>query len=416
MVHNGIEYADGGLRRGPGILRRASVGKRARVDAETTLRNPGATSATSISPRSPVLAARRRRVVVAAGPDCRGARRIRLEFSGRVWIRARTLDDPGRSGRGVPAHVRRPRSTSAVRGRSGLQNGILSAMRYASGAWESESLPALDATACDELPFGRPDLSARQPAAQEAAHPRPHQASPARPLGHDPGAELHLRAPEPRDRRSRSFGALRHGAGSRRARSRRERLARGDLQRGLSPRLARPRGNAPAVQAVLLPGWDRTASPRGPRLDPRGRRARLLPLARVRRRVRQSGSARGMRRRRRRGRDGAARDQLAFEQVPEPGPGRRGPSDPAPERSEDRGPHRALADPARRARRAPSRLRVRAPFRRGARPGAHASQNGEDRRHGARPDPRDPEERALGALLTHARQTEWPSRAHSPKG
>ena len=61
------------------------------------------------------------------------------------------------------------------------------------------------------------------------------------------------------------------------------------------------------------------ASPEMPRLDPRGRRARLFAQPRVRRGVRQSRSDRRLRRRRRRGGDRAAGHGLAFEQVPRPG-------------------------------------------------------------------------------------------------
>ena len=50
-----------------------------------------------------------------------------------------------------------------------------------------------------ELPHGRPDLPAREPAAARAAATRAHQAAPARPLGHVAGAQLPLRAPEPGD-------------------------------------------------------------------------------------------------------------------------------------------------------------------------------------------------------------------------
>ena len=53
-----------------------------------------------------------------------------------------------------------------------------------------------------ELPLGRADLPARQPAAARAAAPRARQAAAARPLGHHAGAELRLRAPQPRHPRS----------------------------------------------------------------------------------------------------------------------------------------------------------------------------------------------------------------------
>ena len=50
-----------------------------------------------------------------------------------------------------------------------------------------------------QLPVGRADLPARQPAAARAAARRARQAAAARPLGHDARAEPPLRAPEPGD-------------------------------------------------------------------------------------------------------------------------------------------------------------------------------------------------------------------------
>ena len=115
-------------------------------------------------------------------------------------------------------------------------------------------------------------------------------------LGHcgtDPGLNLvyaHLN----RAIRARDLDAIYiSGPGPRRARHRRERLPRGHLQRALParrPRRGRPAG---AVPPVLVPG--RHPEPRRARdagLDPRGRRARLLARARVRRGVRQPGPAR----------------------------------------------------------------------------------------------------------------------------
>ena len=86
---------------------------------------------------------------------------------------------------------------------------------------------------------------------------------------------------------------------------------------------------------------------RNARLDPRRRRARLLAVARVRRGVRQSGSDRRLRDRRRRSGDRPARDQLAFEQVSQSGARRRGAADPASERLQDRQPDGAGAHSAR---------------------------------------------------------------------
>ena len=60
--------------------------------------------------------------------------------------------------------------------------------------------------------------------------------------------------------------------------------------------------------------------------------------------------------------------ELALEQVPQPGPRRRGAADPAPERLQDRQPHRAGAHSARGTGDALPRLRLHALFRRGRRP------------------------------------------------
>ena len=60
-------------------------------------------------------------------------------------------------------------------------------------------------------------------------------------------------------------------------------------------------------------------APETPGLDPRGRRARLRAVPRVRRRVRQPVAPRVRGRRRRRGRDGPPGHELALEQVPQPG-------------------------------------------------------------------------------------------------
>src|SRR4051794_12791850 len=48
-----------------------------------------------------------------------------------------------------------------------------------------------------QLPLGRADLPARQPAAEGAAAAGAHQAPTARPLGHVAGLEHALRPPEP---------------------------------------------------------------------------------------------------------------------------------------------------------------------------------------------------------------------------
>ena len=79
-------------------------------------------------------------------------------------------------------------------------------------------------------------------------------------------------------------------------------------------------------------------TPETPGLDPRGRRTRVRPVARLRGRVRQPGPDRRGRRRRRRVRDRAAGDELAHQQVPQPDPRRGGAADPAPERVQDQQP------------------------------------------------------------------------------
>ena len=67
-----------------------------------------------------------------------------------------------------------------------------------------------------ELPLGRADLPARQPAPARAAAARARQAAAARPLRHDAGAEPRLRAPEPRDPRPRPERDLHHRPRARR--------------------------------------------------------------------------------------------------------------------------------------------------------------------------------------------------------
>ena len=184
-------------------------------------------------------------------------------------------------------------------------------------------------------------------------------------LGHwgtTPGLNFLYTHLEPRDPGARPRRDLRLRAGPRRARGRRAGVPRGDVQRALSPRVAGRGGATRVVPAVLVPGRD--PEPRGARdagLDPRGRRARLRTLARLRRGLRRSGSHGRVRRRRRGGRDRAPRDELALEQVLGPRTRRPRPADPAPERLQDRQPHRARPDPGGRARIAVSRVRVRAP-------------------------------------------------------
>ena len=138
---------------------------------------------------------------------------------------------------------------------------------------------------------------------------RPEHVKP-RLLGHwgtTPGPELHLRPPESADPEAGSERPLRHGAGPRRPRHRRQHVSRRLVLRALPEgRPGARRVSGGCSRQFSWPG--RNSEPRGSRdarLDPRGRRARLLAPARVRRRLRQSGPDRLLRRRGRRGRDRA---------------------------------------------------------------------------------------------------------------
>ena len=107
------------------------------------------------------------------------------------------------------------------------------------------------------------------------------------------------------------------GARARGARAGGQHLPRGDVQRGLSQHVPGRGGDEAALHPVLVPRrHPESRRARDARLDPRGRRARLRPLACVRRRLRQPRSGRRLRRRRWRGRDGAAGHELALQQVP----------------------------------------------------------------------------------------------------
>ena len=66
-----------------------------------------------------------------------------------------------------------------------------------------------------ELPVRRSDLPLRQSPAERDAQAGTHQAPAPRPLGNHAGAELHLRPPQPRDRRTRSQHDLYRGPGTR---------------------------------------------------------------------------------------------------------------------------------------------------------------------------------------------------------
>ena len=220
------------------------------------------------------------------------------------------------------------------------------------GPLADDELRLIDAlVARRQLPLGRPDLPARQPAAARAARGRARQAAPARPLGHHARPQPPLRPPQPRHPRARPRRDLRrpgpgHGGPGVVANAYLE-----GTYSELYPQVGRDEdGLQRAVPPVLVPG--RHPEPRRARdagLDPRGRRARLRARARLRRGLRQPRPGRRLRRRRRRGRDRAARGELALEQVPQPRARRRRAADPAPQRLQDRQPDRARAHPRGRA-------------------------------------------------------------------
>ena len=179
-------------------------------------------------------------------------------------------------------------------------------------------------------------------------------------------------------------------AGPRRAGGGRQRVARGHLLGGVPRDRRRPRRDVEAVPAVLLPR--RHPEPRRPgdtRLHPRGRRARLRALARLRRRDGQPRPRRDRGGRRRRVRDRPAGRELARQQVRRPGQRRRGAADPGPQRLEDRQPDHPRPDPARGAREPAARLRPPRDHRRGRRPHRRAPPDGRGARRGPRHDPRD---------------------------
>ena len=100
---------------------------------------------------------------------------------------------------------------------------------------------------------------------------------------------------------------------------------------------------------------------------------------------------------------GTARDQLAFQQIPQSGQRRRGPADPASQRLQDRQSDRARAHSPRRARKSDARLRLSSAFRRGRRSRDDASIDGEDARRGRQRHPRA-SRRKRGATASRSAQ------------
>ncbi len=227
-------------------------------------------------------------------------------------------------------------------------------------------------------------IPAPQPVAARAAAARTRQAAVARPLGNHAGAQLRLHPSEPGDQGPGSRHDLRHRSGSRRTGPVRERLAGRHLQRALPVSVPGRGRDAAAVPPVLVPGWGaQPCRARRARIDPRGRRAGVLPRPRLRRRVRQPGPGRGLRGGRRGSRDRAAGRELALQQVPQSRPGRRGAPDPAPERLQDCQSGGAGADTQGGSAQPARRIRSPAVFRRGRRSGPDAPADGDGPGHRA---------------------------------
>ena len=241
------------------------------------------------------------------------------------------------------------------------------------------------------LPLPGDDLPEGQPAAARTPEARSPEDPPPRPLGLRPRPELRLRPPEPADQEGRSRRDLPLRSRPRGAGLAVQRLPRRDLLRGLPRQERGPRRPAEVLQAVLLPRRDRQPlHARDPRLDPRGGRARLLRLARLRRGLRRPRPAGRGHGRRRRGGDRPAGDRLALQQVPQPDPRRRRAPGPPPQRVQDQQPVDPRPDQPQGAGGAVPGVRIHAVLRRGLRAREHAPGDGRDAGALRRGDPRDP--------------------------
>ena len=187
-----------------------------------------------------------------------------------------------------------------------------------------------------QLSLGRPDLPLRQSDAARAAETGSRQTAGGRALGHDARAEFHLCSSQPNDQAARSRHDLHRRARARRSGPGRQHLSRRQLQRDLSRHQPGRSRDEAAVQAVFISRRHfQPCRALDARLDPRGRRTRLFAQPRLRRRFRQSRPDRRLHRRRRRGRDRAAGDRVAVQQIPRSDLRRRGAADPASQRLQD---------------------------------------------------------------------------------
>ncbi len=227
----------------------------------------------------------------------------------------------------------------------------------------------------------------REPLAPEHCKPRL--------LGHwgtTPGPQLHLRPHEPGHPELGPRRDLRHRARARRPGDRRERLPRGHLQRGLPEHHAGRRRHAQALPPVLVPGRHpqprraRRRRARSTRAASSATRSRTRTAPRSTTRTSSSAASSATARRR----PGPLATELALEQVPRPGPRRRRPADPPPQRLQDRQPDGPRPHPGGRAAGPPGGLRLPPVLRRGRRPGPDAPADGGGDGRGRRRDPGDP--------------------------